>query len=299
MTKQEILNVLNDNYNLDIEDVSFLRKGGCMSYIVKSSYKKYLLKVISDAFMTTAIRSIGIQQYLIGQQFPVPKIMPGNNNQLYFWHNEQLFVLYEFIDGVEPSLDEDVGQIGQNVAKLHKVLKGYPDKLATHNKQFFVDRYIEILKKKHCETGKLNEYIEIGNGLWDSVKDLQYGFCHGDLYRGNLLKTAEGSIYFLDFDTSCLAPQLFDIAVICDTTDYFELSKKEFEHTTEIFHQFMKSYSDGNKELNFSIKQFYDFIVLRHFQLQATIVEIYGLDCIDEKFIDEQLEWIKDWRGMY
>jgi len=87
MTKQEILNVLNDNYNLDIEDVSFLRKGGCMSYIVKSSYKKYLLKVISDAFMTTAIRSIGIQQYLIGQQFPVPKIMPGNNNKLYFWHN--------------------------------------------------------------------------------------------------------------------------------------------------------------------------------------------------------------------
>lgn len=60
----------------------------------------------------------------------------------------------------------------------------------------------------------------------------------------------------------------------------------------------MKSYSKYN-HLNFDIKQLYEFIALRHFQLQATIVEIYGLDCIDEKFIDKQLNWIKQWRKQY
>ena len=31
------------------------------------------------------------------------------------------------------------------------------------------------------------------------------------------------------------------------------------------------------------------WVAIRHFQLQATILEIYGVDCIDEGFIDGQL----------
>ena len=97
---------------------------------------------------------------------------------------------------------------------------------------------------------------------------------------------------------ACTALQLFEIAVICDTTDYFNFDKIEFQHTTDIFNRFMNEYSKYN-QIDFTIKQFYDFIALRHFQLQATIVEIYGLDCIDDEFIDKQLAWIKQWRKQY
>lgn len=57
----------------------------------------------------------------------------------------------------------------------------------------------------------------------------------------------------------------------------------------------------GNPYLEIDNQLFvmYEFIALRHFQLQATIVEIYDLDCIDEKFIDKQLDWIKQWRKQY
>ena len=34
------------------------------------------------------------------------------------------------------------------------------------------------------------------------------------------------------------------------------------------------------------IKAFYKLMALYHFSLQATIVELFGLDCIDEAFID-------------
>lgn len=293
-----ILELLQKNYDIKIDSITFNRKGGCVSYIVNSGNKKYFLKTIDNAFFDTAIQSIDIQQYLIENDFPMAKIIKTKDSSPYFVYENQLFILYEYIDGVEPNLDDNAQEIGEIAGKLHHLMSRYSGKLTTHNKEFFVDRYIDILRKKHYPDEKLNKYIEIGNSIWNSVKDLPCGFCHGDLHRGNLLQTTDDKIYMLDFDTVCFAPQLFDIAVLCDTTDYFNFDKNEFHHTTEIFNQFMKSYGKYN-QLNFDIKQFYEFIALRHFQLQVTIVEIYGLDCIDEEFIDKQLDWIKQWRKQY
>lgn len=298
MNDIKILELLRKNYDINTDSITFNRKGGCVSYIVNSSNEKYFLKIIDNAFLDTAIQSIDIQQYLIKNGFPVPQIIETKDNSSYFIYENQLFVLYEYIDGVEPNINNNAEEVGNLVGKLHKLMSSYSSELTTHNKEFFVDRYIDILRKKHYPDEKLNEYIEIGNQLWNSVKDLPCGFCHGDLHRGNLLKTENNKIYVLDFDTACFAPQLFDIAVMCDTTDYFNFDNKEFGHTTDIFNRFMSEYSKYN-EIDFTINQFYDFIALRHFQLQATIVEIYGLDCIDEAFIDKQLDWIKQWRKQY
>ena len=38
------------------------------------------------------------------------------------------------------------------------------------------------------------------------------------------------------------------------------------------------------------------WVAIRHFQLQATILEIYGVDSIDEGFIDGQLYWLNRWQ---
>lgn len=298
MNDIKILELLRKNYDININSITFNRKGGCISYIVNCDNEKCFLKIIDNAFLDTAIQSIDIQKYLIENDFPVPKIINTKDSSPYFIYGNQLFVLYEYLDGVEPNLDNDAEEIGKLVGKLHELMSSYSSELTTHNKEFFVDRYIDILHKKHYPDEKINEYIKIGNSLWDCVKDLPYGFCHGDLHKGNLLQTADDKIYMLDFDTTCLAPQLFDIAVMCDTTDYFNLDKNKFHHTTEVFNQFMKLYSKYN-QMNFNIKQFHEFIALRHFQLQATIVEIYGLDCIDEEFINKQLKWIKQWRKQY
>jgi len=298
MKDTKILELLRKNYDISTESITFNRKGGCVSYTLNCGNEQCLLKIIDNAFLDTAIQSIDIQQYLIKNDFPVPKIINNKDNSPYFINKNQLFVLYEYIDGVEPNLDDNAEKIGDLVGKLHKLMSSYSGELTTHNKEFFVDRYINILRKKHYPDEKLNEYIEIGNQHWNSVKDLPYGFCHGDLHRGNLLKTKDDKIYMLDFDTSCFVLQLFDIAVMCDTTDYFNFDINEFQHTTDIFNRFMNEYLKYN-QINFTVNQFYDFIALRHFQLQATIVEIYGLKCIDEQFIDKQLEWIEQWKKQY
>lgn len=297
MNDTEILNLLNKNYKNKIDSVEFNRQGGCISYVVKSGNSKLFLKIIGNVFIKPAIQSVYIQEYLIKNNFPVPKIIYTKDNKLYFESNDKLFVMYEFVEGIEPALDENIEQIGELVGRLHSLMKDYND-LIKQEKHFFVNRYINILKQKDYNDKKTSEYIKIGNQLWNSVKDLPCGFCHGDLHRGNLLKTKDDKIYMLDFDTCCFVPQLFDIAVMCDATDYFNFDKNEFQHTTDIFNRFMSAYSKCN-QIDFTINQFYDFIALRHFQLQAVIVEIYGLDCIDEEFIDKQLDWIKQWRKQY
>lgn len=79
-----ILELLNQNYDINIESVKFHRKGGCVSYIVNGGNKKCFLKLIDSAFFNTAIQSIGIQQHLIKNDFPVPNIIKTKDNSSYF-----------------------------------------------------------------------------------------------------------------------------------------------------------------------------------------------------------------------
>lgn len=142
---------------------------------------------------------------------------------------------------------------------------------------------------------RLLEYTELGENLWQRVKDLPVGNCHGDLHRGNLLEAPDGTIYLLDFDTVCRAPVMFDVMVMCDMTDYFHLKSRDIQTTKEVYERFLMGYAEYRLLNDAERCSFYDWVAIRHFQLQATIVEIYGINCIDEKFADMQLEWLKSW----
>ena len=40
----------------------------------------------------------------------------------------------------------------------------------------------------------------------------------------------------------------------------------------------------------------YDMIAVYHFQLQATIMEIYGYDCVGADYFDKQYDWLIKWK---
>ena len=110
-----------------------------------------------------------------------------------------------------------------------------------------------------------------------------------------MLETAEGKIYLLDFDTDCLAPRMFDVMVMCDMTDYFNIRAADIVTTRAVFQSFLAGYTRYVPLTEREKASFSDWVVIRHFQLQATIVEIFGMDCIDNDFIDSQLQWMKSW----
>ena len=264
--------ILRSHYGLQDFSLRFLREGGSRVYLVEGE-SGYLLKVIGAAFADTARQSVSVMRFLESRDFPVPKTLLTQSGEALLETSLDgetlLILLQEYIEGDEPDLEVRAPEVGDLVSRLHCLLEQYPDKLVSRGYDFFIGRYLDILRKKNYPG--LSAYEELGRKLWQKVSGQPEGNCHGDLHRGNLLEAADGQIYLLDFDTVCYAPVMFDVMVMCDMTDYF------------------RSLTAAEKQ------SFPDWVAIRHFQLQATIVETYGPDCIDTQFIDWQLHWLKSW----
>ena len=294
MTLQDILTL---NYGIESFSLEFLREGGGHTYAVNGK-NKYLLKVIGSAFSDTARQSVSIMRYLGENSFPVPKTILTKSGEVFFeaiaGAEKYLIVLMEYIDGDEPELEKCASEVGKLVGRFHQLIKKYPEEVVSKGKKFFIGRYLEFLRKKNYP--RIAEYEELGERLWNKVKDLPQSKCHGDLHRGNLLQNADGLIFLVDFDTVCHAPFMFDVMVMCDMTDYFKLKKEDIELMKEVYHKFLLGYSGYHALSREEILSFPYWVAIRHFQLQATILEIYGINCIDEGFIDGQLCWLNNWQ---
>ena len=297
MDEKTLQDILALNYGIESPSLEFLREGGATTYIVNER-SKYLLKVIGSAFSDTARQSASIMRYLEGNGFPVPKTKLTKSGETIFETEADgekiLIVLMDFIDGDEPELEKCASEVGRLVGRFHQLMEEYPSELVYRDKEFFIGRYIEFLRKKKYP--RIKEYEELGERLWDKVKNLPQGNCHGDLHRGNLLQNADGKIYLVDFDTACKAPVMFDVMVMCDMTDYFNLKQEDIELTKVVYREFLSGYVGYHKLSREEILSFPYWVAIRHFQLQATILEIYGVDCIDEGFIDGQLYWLNKWQ---
>jgi Ser/Thr protein kinase RdoA (MazF antagonist) len=238
--------------------------------------------------------------YLRDADYPTARIILTASYMLYFsyeFQNEiRIGVLYEFINGIEPIKSSDIENIGRQTGKLHNLMQQYNGNLCLHGKPFFIDRYINILTEmKYPQVDKFKEY---GNLLWERVKGLPNGFCHGDYHTGNMLLNTEGQYVLFDFDAAANAFSVYDVAVICDMTNYFSLSDQEFDETSRMLERFLKGYSEYNSISNEVIRSVYDFIAIRHFEVQATIIENLGLSCVDEKFINDQYAWLMHWNRL-
>ncbi|HBN83738.1 MAG TPA: hypothetical protein DDZ89_07815 [Clostridiales bacterium] len=289
----DILNILNKSYPICFDKLEQLRDGGSTSYAVVSGGDKYFLRVIKPAFFDTAIKGVDIQVFLQNKGFPVPPVVRAANGLPYFRMDGELLILYEFIEGSESNPEQDAEAIGELVGKLHSVMKDYPGELVKRDKQFYIGRYIDILEKKQYP--KTDEFFTYGETLWDHVKDLPHGYCHGDMYDGNIHKTPDGKFYVLDFDTSCEGFPMYDLALICNKTHYFGFNESGFGKSKEVLSRFLPGYMKHITLNQTEANAFYDLIALYHFALQATIIEMYGPNCVDNTFLDEQLDWLYKW----
>jgi len=299
METSSILPLLKENYKVQFNKIEFFRDAGSLSYIIFGNDRKYFLRVIRSVLMDTAIQSVDIHLYLIENNVPVPQIIFTNRSKPYFELDESdgkhLYILYEFIEGKEPDVNEEAENIGCLIGKYHKAMQNYNGNLLERDKYYFIDRYIEILRKMNYSETKVTAFKRHGDALWERVKDLPQGYCHGDLYIGNIHQSLMGELYILDFDTSCYAFPVFDIALVCNSADYFDLDESGYEKTQKVLDCFLKGYEQFCHLSEMERESVFYFLAVYHYQLQATIIEIYGLDCVDKEFLDNQYDWLKKW----
>ncbi len=300
MVEAKMLRMLNNMYDIKVNSLQLLRKGGCASYSATGTSGVYFMKIIPAAFMDTVKQSIDILLFLEEKGFPSPRIISTKKGFRYVEVDEldgkYLWVLFDFIEGSELEEGENVEQIGELIGQLHNIMREYKGILHIRQKEFFIDRYINILGRKNYNTSKTNLFREYGDTLWKRVENLPRGFCHGDMHRGNVLKTSTGKHYLLDFDTSCNAFPTYDIMIMCNSTNYFDYDEKGYSNASHTYEAFLKGYTKHCTLSDMEYMAFYDLIAIYDYQLQATIIEIYGLDCVDEQFLDKQLDWLMRWR---
>ncbi len=296
LDKNDVLNILNSNYEIAFTDAEFHREGGSISFTATSDEAKYFFRVIRPELFKLANQSIEIHLYLQSNNFPVPSIILTSEGKPYFMNvgedENNMCILYEFLEGGETTA-EDVSAVGELVGKLHLLMKDFKGELKHQDRYFFIDRYIEILSNKNYP--RVDEYKAIGDMLWERVKDLPRGYCHCDLYPGNVYKSKEGALYLLDLDTSCVSFPMYDVTLFCNETNYFEYTDEGFERSKVRLSCFLEGYLKYCTLTDAELKAFYYLHPIYHFQLQAIIVEIYGVDCNDEHFEDNQLDWIGGW----
>lgn len=292
----EVAAVLKNNYSVNINNIEFFRDGGSVSYIVHTDTdeKKLFLRTVRPNYKNTAMQSLDIHLFLLKNRFSVPEIIATASGSPCVIADDFVYILYEFIDGCEAE-NTDAEQVGETVGRLHKIMKNYTGSLPVYDKYFFIDRYIDILRKK--EYPRADEFKAYGDELWEKTKNLPRGYSHGDMYRGNVHKSASG-IYILDFDTSCNAFPFFDAVKFCEETDYFKFEPDAYEKSKRVLEVFLLGYTRHSNVSQAEIDSYFDLIAADHFQLQASIIEIFGLDCVDNKFLDNQLDWLYRWREL-
>ena len=294
----EVLSVLKANYPMRFVGMEFYRSAGSISYIVTASGKRFFLKIIRPAFVDTAHSSIDIHLHLLANGVPAPSIIHTKENKPFVsvTHPDgiYMYVLYEYLVGGEPDIKKDAAELGGLTGKLHQVMQCYKGQLVKRDRFFFIDRYIRLLEKKgYAKTSTFEAY---GHDVWERVKNLKDGYCHGDLYIGNILKTPAGKMFMLDFDTSCHAFPMYDVMMLCNKTDYFQFRQEGYDASKAALECFLPGYLQYAALDKAEIDTFFDLIAVYHFQLQATILEIHGLECVDAAFLDKQLDWLNKWR---
>jgi Ser/Thr protein kinase RdoA (MazF antagonist) len=292
---------LSEIFNKPFSALDILREGGSMSYMATSGEKKYFLKLVPSAFGDTVKESTDVLLYLEQKCFPSARIIKTADNAPLFEHHGKIGVMFEYIDGDDVDMSVEIAeQVGELCGSLHSKMKDYQKPLPRHGKEFFIDRYIEQLKSMKISPLTIEQSEQCGSELWERVKYLPHGFCHGDMHAGNLLRSKDGELYLLDFDSASDAFPLYDIALMCNATHYFDFDAPGYgyDETKEIYEQFLVGYEKHCILTTAEKASIYDFIGIYHFALQATMIEIYGLDCVNEQFIDSQLHWLMRWREL-
>jgi len=90
---------------------------------------------------------------------------------------------------------------------------------------------------------------------------------------------------------------MYDPALICNRTHYFKFQKSGYEKSRRVLERFLPEYLKYNPLSQAEIGAFYDLIAVYHFALQATIMELHGPDCVDNHFLDRQLDWLRRWQN--
>jgi Ser/Thr protein kinase RdoA (MazF antagonist) len=177
-------------------------------------------------------------------------------------------------------------------------MRDYSGDLIRRGKEFYIDRFIRLLRALSYNPVRIDELVAYGDELWSRMKRLPLGFCHGDLHTGNMLQCEPGKYILFDFDAAARSFAVIDVATICDASNFNHFDEGAYNLTLRRFERFYAGYNQECTLSDGEINAIFDFIPIRHCELIATITECQGLTSLSTTFLDEQYDWLLRWREL-
>ncbi len=300
-----LLDKINQHYKVGARKMYLYRDMIGSVYFLDGSSRKYVFKLFRCGDTDQALQSLDVVQYLSSNGYPVVSVLPTDSGEGYMLLNapegKRVGILYDFLEGAEPNLDTDSSAIGQQIAKLHNLMAVYPKPLVERGKDFFIDRFIAIMRQNEYDANKIGDLAQYGSQLWHRMEQLPNGFCHGDLHSGNMIELA-GKYILFDFDVASHAYPIIDVATLCDKTRFNHLDESAYENTRRMFDKFYLGYSRERTLSALETEALFDFIAVRHYELNATIIS-YRLPLVGRHWsltdtFDKQYKWLMKWKDL-
>lgn len=241
LPEQEIINLLNANYGIEIESAQLLQLGADMNALVykaNSKSKSYFVKI---KFGNHEETHIAILQLLHNANL-TEIIFPHTttNGKLFKQLDHFKMLVYPFIEGKngfeQPLTKNQWIELGTALKKIHTL--PVPDSILKQlRKENFstywreavrslysliklnsTDDHVTISFKKFFKT-KLKTITQLVNSAEELSKNIQphlnqYVLCHSDLHAGNILIPSEEAFYIVDWDDPIMAPKERDLMFI-------------------------------------------------------------------------------------
>lgn len=296
---KKIVQYINETYALHICQMEMHRELIGQVYILQSGQQRYVLKVFPRHKTADALHALGILEFLEEQEYPVVSIIRTREQTSHTLlpSDGRVAVLFHYVEGTDVDGSLEAESIGEQTARLHKLMERYPGTLLYRTKGEYIDDFISIMKQKECEASAISDLEQYGNELWSRITLLPKSFCHGDLHTGNMIKR-DGNYILLDFDDASGDNPSMDAAYLSDATHFNQFHASLYDATMRQFERFYRGYRRVRILNDRECRAVSDWIAVRHYQITARIVGCQGLRRVSLGFFEEQHRWLMDWREL-
>jgi homoserine kinase type II len=228
-------------------------------FVIKTSRKKYLMKIYENAPLKFVQHQMHLMNYLGKKNILTPRIIKTNENKDILTHNKKIITIQEFFEGVHPKKfsKELLKDIAKNIGKLSRALFKYEEKF---NYDWGTDHQFKPLKWKVKKILNLNLEIE-DKALIKEIKNinklkLKKCIIHADLGKDNILIKKGKLSAFIDWDDAHtdylvyeLAPFIFDNLIGKN-----KINKRAIKIFLKEYQKYVKLNNEEKRALYFFIK---------------------------------------------
>jgi Ser/Thr protein kinase RdoA (MazF antagonist) len=282
--------IIEDQYPIQVESISLVRKRiGCV-YKVQTKKKDYILKVYQNHQIDLVNRTVKVMHHCMKHGILVPKLYQTNDQRDFFRQEDQIGILMDAIQGHAPSKD-NIEAFAKLAKALHKVFKDTPlTKIETFGKAYYIDRFKILLEDQDYDPIKSKKWLNFLDEDYLGIEQNPESFCHGDFHNENMIEDANKNLYLIDFDAANYTSSIIDIASITDRIDFNHFKLEDFLQTIQVIQDFLKYYEE-DWENTLQLTHILAFIPIRHAELITTIT-LQTKEALSTQFLDLQYQWM-------